>query len=143
MMVDKIPCIELKYVFGSRSSKIMFDNSWELTKEITFMLSNGEVITIPKGFQTDFSSVPEFLWGIMKPFGEFLLAPIVHDYLYRNEYNLKKLGKYESRLFHDKEMLLISKKTNSKHWHNRLDNYARYYLVRAFGWINYAKTHKL
>lgn len=134
--------ITFDYVFGKRSEKQLFDNSWALAKDIKVELSNGEIITIPKGFETDFSSTPEFLWGILKPFGDFLLAPIVHDYLYRNNYKLDELGVYKARLFADREMLYISNITNSKKWYNRLDNKIRYWAVRTFGWYTYKKSIK-
>jgi hypothetical protein len=115
----------------------MGDFSWELSRNLSVSLSNGDLIVLPKGFQTDFSSIPEFLWSILKPFGDFLLAPLVHDWMYRTHYRKDVLGTYGARLFADKEMLYISKKTNGKKWYNRLDNHVRYYGVRAFGWYTY------
>lgn len=132
--------IKLKYLTGKRTKSQMFDNSWEVNENLSVTLSNGDIIVIPKGFKTDFSSVPEFLWGILKPFGDFILAPIVHDYLYRNDYKVKTLGWYKARLFADREMLYISRITNSRKWHNRLDNNVRYLFVRLFGGFNYRKN---
>lgn len=117
----------------------LFDNSWVLEEDIPVHLSNGDVITVPKGFETDFSSTPEFTWSIMKPFGEFILAPIVHDWMYRNDYRVDELGWKKARKFADLEMLHISKETNSKNWWNRLDNHVRYAFVRMFGWMNYKR----
>ena len=139
MKPNEIQSIKLEYVRGRRTGKMLFDNSWRLLEDLPVHLSNGDVITIRKGFETDFSSIPEFLWGLMKPFGDFLLAPIVHDWMYRNDYKVDELGWREARLFADKEMLYISKKTNSKKWHNRLDNNVRYLFVRMFGGFNYKK----
>ena len=140
MKPNEITSIKLEYVLGRRTDKVLFDNSWRLLEPLPVHLSNGDVIVIPKGFETDFSSIPEFLWGLMKPFGDFLLAPIVHDWMYRNDYKSDLLGSYKARLFADKEMLHISKETNKKHWYERLDNNARYFLVRSFGWLNYKKN---
>lgn len=142
MKPQEIKEIKLKYVLGRRTNKLLFDNSWELLENLTIELSNGNAVTIPKGFKTDFSSIPEPLWGIMKPFGDFLIAPIVHDWMYRTDYLVEKLGWSKARLFADKEMLHISKLTNSKAWHNRLDNQVRYLLVRLFGGFNYRKDTK-
>lgn len=129
--------IKLDYVLGKRSSKQLGDFSWELSEKIIVTLSNGETVIIPKGFKTDLSSVPEFFWGVQKPFGDFILAPIVHDFMYRTRYKVDELGFYDARLFADKEMLSISKKTNFKKWHNRLDNIVRFYEVRLLGWYTY------
>jgi hypothetical protein len=39
-----------------------------------------EVVTIPRGFQSDGASVPRVLWSIYPPFGKYLEAAVVHDY---------------------------------------------------------------
>jgi len=143
MKVNEITSIKFRFVLGNRSGRMLFDNSWELLEDLTVHLSNGEVITVPKGFMTDFSSTPEFLWGILKPYGDFILAPIVHDWMYRNDYKVNELGWSKARLFADKEMLYISKETNKKHWYERLDNNVRYFLVRVFGWMNYNKDTRV
>lgn len=139
MKPQEIKEFKLKYIRGFRTGKFLFDNSWELLEDIKVELSSGETVTIPKGFKTDFSSIPEFLWGIMKPFGDFLLAPIVHDWMYRNDYKVEILGWKKARKLADKEMLYISMKTNNKHWYQKLDNNVRYFFVRIFGGLNYKK----
>ena len=139
MKPEKIHKVKLYYVRGQRTWLPMFDNSWELAEDLKVTLSTGKTITVPKGFVTDISSTPEFLWSLLKPFGDFIVAPIVHDWMYRTKYREEDLGTYGSRLFADKEMLRISKRTNSEKWHNRLDNKIRYYLVRIFGSISYNK----
>jgi hypothetical protein len=39
-------------------------------------------ITVPKGFVTDFASVPQVLWNVLPPTGRYSYAAIIHDYLY-------------------------------------------------------------
>lgn len=41
------------------------------------------MITVPKGFVTDYASVPRGFWNIFPPNGEYAPAAVVHDYLYR------------------------------------------------------------
>lgn len=94
---------------------------WILQKELTVQLSNGGIITIPKGFKTDLSSVPRLLQGIVSAVGDFALAAIIHDYLY--------IYKGVSREFADKEMLIWSEAINP----NPEDNQIRYIAVRKFG----------
>ena len=142
MKPNSIKRISLTYVRGRRSGKQVGDFSWELSRQIKVSLSSGDSVVIPKGFETDLSSIPEFWWGVQKPFGDFLLAPLVHDWMYRNKYNEEELGTYKARLFADKEMLIISKLTNSDKWHNKLDNIVRYWGVRIFGWFTYKKGMK-
>lgn len=100
---------------------------WELAEAIEYTLSTGQIIRIPLGFLTDLSSVPKFLWSLFPPFGDFLLAAIVHDYLYKTRLVSRKQA--------DKEMLLLSNQLN----HNKADNYTRYAGVRAFGARAYKK----
>ena len=100
---------------------------FKLEYDITYKLSDGTTIVIPKGFITDLSSVPDRLWGVFPPYGDFLMAAIVHDYLYVGD-------KSRGRKFADKEMLKISKKLNNKNILNKIDNNLRYAGVRVFGW---------
>jgi hypothetical protein len=40
------------------------------------------VITVPKGFVTDFASTPRAIWAVLPPTDKYQLAAIVHDFLY-------------------------------------------------------------
>lgn len=68
-------------------------------RDIEVILTNGDIIKIKKGYETDLASVPRFLWSIIPPFGEYTFAAIIHDYMYDN-------GLY-SKSFADKEFLYI------------------------------------
>jgi hypothetical protein len=46
-------------------------------------------IVVPKGFVTDFASVPRIFWPILPPDDEYLLAAIVHDWLYWQQLGTK------------------------------------------------------
>lgn len=61
---------------------------WELLEDIHYLH-----ITVPQGFRTDLASVPRILWSIFPPFGRYIRASIVHDYLY--------LTKTESKSYSD------------------------------------------
>jgi hypothetical protein len=41
-----------------------------------------ESVEVPKGFVTDFASIPRPFWTLLRPDGEYTFAAIVHDYLY-------------------------------------------------------------
>lgn len=45
---------------------------------------DGMSILIPKGYQTDFATVPRLLWSILPPIGKHNPAALIHDYLYDN-----------------------------------------------------------
>lgn len=114
LMTDRL--IGNWYVYSEKSPKY-----WSLISDIQVQLSNGDIITIPQGFKWDLSSSPKFLWGIVPPFGDFLFAALVHDYIY--------IEKTHSKEFADKEMLFWSNIIND----NKLDNKVRYYAVKWFG----------
>ena len=55
---------------------------WELIKPILHYTKEGELLYIPKGFVTDFATVPPALRWFFPPLADDKLAFIVHDYLY-------------------------------------------------------------
>ena len=42
-------------------------------------------VTVPKGFITDFASIPRVFWSLLRPDGEYAHAAVIHDYLYWNQ----------------------------------------------------------
>ena len=114
LMGDEL--IQLSYVYSESSPKY-----WRVMKDIHVLLSTGVFITIPEGFATDLSSSPRWAWSIAPPFGDFLLASLIHDYLYVNN-----IG---NRASADWEMYVWSTAINI----NRVDNFVRYVAVRLFG----------
>lgn len=58
---------------------------WELTKGFEYHVGShpsNEIIVVPKGFITDFASVPRPLWPIIDPVGKHGKAAVIHDYCY-------------------------------------------------------------
>jgi len=52
---------------------------------VTMHVGSGHVkIVIPKGYLTDFASVPRIFWPIFPPTGPYSRAAIVHDWFYDN-----------------------------------------------------------
>ncbi|MGF6482830.1 DUF1353 domain-containing protein [Paraburkholderia sp. JPY419] len=39
-------------------------------------------VKVPRGFVTDFASVPRVFWSLFRPDGDYAYAAVVHDYLY-------------------------------------------------------------
>lgn len=58
-------------------------NLWELSHSLSYNVNDaGDVITVPKGFITDFASVPVVAnWFIPKS-GQYDPAAVIHDWLY-------------------------------------------------------------
>lgn len=42
----------------------------------------GRILGVPRGFVTDFASVPRLLWTLLPPWGRYTAAAVVHDWLY-------------------------------------------------------------
>jgi hypothetical protein len=57
---------------------------WMLVESVAYSIGNsGVIVSVPKGFVTDFASIPRPLWSFgLSPHGRFSKAAIVHDYLY-------------------------------------------------------------
>ena len=96
----------------------------------------------PKGFETDFASVPRFLWPVAAPMGILRYGSIPHDFGYQHRFLLTVHGQRvcegESRKFFDRLMLDITiAKTGAKK-----RAWVAYVLVRAFGWIAWNKYRK-
>lgn len=110
-----------QYNIVMQSSQYMFTT----VKDIELTLSNNDTITIPKGFNTDLASAPRFLWSIFRPYGNYTLAAIVHDYMYVIGYANKK--------FADREFYRIMKACNA----NRFKRLLMYWGAILFGRGNY------
>jgi hypothetical protein len=121
--------IHQSYVYSDKSEKY-----WKITEPICVTLSTGRRYTIPRGFVYDMSTVPKWLWSIVRPFNDGLFGYLVHDRLYViRDHNM-------TRKQVDREMLFWTNITNS----NKLDNYVRYFVVRAIGWwVWYKITQKI
>jgi len=114
--------------------------TYELVFEVKIRLSNKKLITIPEAFNWDLSSVPRIFWSLLPPDGDFIIAALIHDWLYVNkdeaiewfEGNGRK-----ARKFVDLEMLKWSRVMHTGGFANwrTYDNYLRYFGVRLFGWF--------
>ena len=61
-------------------------SQWVVWQDMKFVaqLEDNTVasIEVPRGFVTDLASTPRRFWAIYPPFGKYLSASILHDYLY-------------------------------------------------------------
>ena len=131
--LNTIKYLQKEYSIISKT-KVRGNNSrpqYRLDVTLEIQLSNGINITIPKGFTWDLSSVPRLFWWVFAPDGDFELAYLIHDFLWKEQ------KKNYTRKFTDDEMLKWAKVTNGtkKISIRNIDNYTRYYGVRFFGWL--------
>jgi hypothetical protein len=58
------------------------DGRWRLEQEYEYR-DGDTLIAVPAGFEFDLSSVPRVFWTVIAPFELSVVAPLVHDFLYR------------------------------------------------------------
>ena len=62
---------------------------WEIDRSFRYYVGKEDsdfYIDIPKGFMTDFASVPRIFWIIFPPDGKYTQAAVVHDFLYLKQH---------------------------------------------------------
>jgi hypothetical protein len=58
-------------------------NVWRLEQHYRYQ-DGDRAITVPEGFLFDLASVPRTFWGLISPFDLSIVAPLLHDFLYKN-----------------------------------------------------------
>ena len=59
--------------------------SWRVERSFTYLIDFDdtlESVEVPKGFVTDFASVPRVFWVLLPPDGRYTQAAVLHDFLY-------------------------------------------------------------
>lgn len=115
----------MNYLFKYISDK----DIWELQESIPVILSNNECIIIKAGMLTDGRSTPKFLSGFLPSFNKYILAYLIHDFLYITDYKWHELGTRKAQKFADDEMLYWQLKLGM----SKVEAYICYYAVRIFG----------
>lgn len=108
---------------------------WRLERSITYETIVGQV-TVPRGYITDFASVPVLLWGIFPPIGRSNRATILHDWWYDNRLFEETLGAKEARRLADLNLLMMLNLIEPK---KKIRNYIMYLACRWCGkswWVN-------
>ena len=57
---------------------------WRLVEPFEYRIDDDPLhkITVPKGFVTDFASIPRVFWRLLPPWGRYGKAAVIHDWLY-------------------------------------------------------------
>ena len=102
------------------------DNRWRLEAPYTYN-DGATAITVPAGFEFDLSSVPRIFCSVIAPFELSIVAPLVHDFLYRHG------GRVPTRTYTragaDRLFLKIMRQENVPTWRATV----AYLAVRLFG----------
>jgi len=97
----------------------------------------GFPVCIPKGYETDFLSIPRFLWPLISPTGPGFWAALPHDILYSSEYSLPEQSKADARAMADRILFDAAMDSGA----SRLRAGTLYTGVRAGGWTAW-RSHK-
>jgi len=101
---------------------------WKLVHPFSYHIGSKNskwIIKVPKGFETDFASVPQFLWFWLPYWGKYGKAAVLHDYVYQTHLTERSIA---DSIFY--EAMLVGGTT---HWKAKL----MYYGVRLFGWLSW------
>ena len=56
---------------------------WVLQRPLQYRILDTDIsIVVPRGFVTDYASVPSIFWSLLSPYGRYGSPAIVHDFLY-------------------------------------------------------------
>lgn len=106
---------------------------WELQEGFEYHVGcypSDEIIVVPKGFITDFASVPKPFWPIIDPVGEHGKAAVIHDFCYATAcYN-----KYRSDQIFLEGMIVL----DVEKWKRE----TMFYAVVSFGWWAWYKHRR-
>ena len=103
--------------------------NFELLEDFTMYLDEKQ-ITVPKGFDTDFATIPSFLIPVFGLKFKYSKASVVHDYLY----SVGLLDRKEcDDIFYESMIKLGINKVKAK---------TAYFAVRAFGSSHYNKERE-
>ena len=98
---------------------------WMVLRKFTYHVTSkksDEKIHIPRGYMTDFASIPRVFWPIVgHPAAEYGKAAVVHDYLYETHRHSRKRS---DKIFY--EAMVVSKVAK---WKRKII----YYAVRMGG----------
>lgn len=100
-------------------------DNWILIEEYRYTDADGNAQTIPRGFVTDFASIPRVLWNIISPMELGDTGPLEHDWEYRNGVGTR--AKADGNL-------LRHMKEHGVSWWKRNTAYAG---VRVGGWASW------
>ena len=67
--------------------------TWVTRKEFGYDIGeegSGDTIDVPKGFMTDFASVPRPLWAFLPRWGKYGNTAVIHDYCYWDQSRSRK-----------------------------------------------------
>ena len=106
---------------------------WRLAETFVYesTVHGDRCLTVPAGFETDFTSIPRFFWRLLPPTRTYGKAALIHDYLYRTPGQVCR--RYADDIFLEAMGVL------GVGW---LTRHTLYWAVRGFGGTAYRGTYR-
>ena len=119
-----------KFLTALKCTLLNDDSIWSLDSDLIFESAKLGTITVPKGFQTDFASVPRVPIAFSLFGNRAHHEAVIHDYLYRTD------SVPQSTYSQSNDCFLEAMKVRGKSLFIR---YSMYWGVVIGGWIHYHK----
>lgn len=110
--------------------------TWRVERAFRYYIGeeySDEYIDVPKGFVTDFASVPRVFWTIFPPDGSYTMSAVLHDYLYNQK------GHIREKVYSRKQCDQIFREAMKVLGVNILTRNTIYRAVRMFGWLYFKR----
>lgn len=95
---------------------------WTLVRQLRYA-GREQQFAVPPNFKTDGASVPRVMWHLLPPFGRYLKAAVIHDYL------------YVTRPVSRKDADGIFRRIMREAGVSKPKRYIMWAAVRVFGWV--------
>ena len=133
--VEKLTPLDTRDMGDGKNVMVLNPFRVKVAEHYTDGMIEVRVIEVPKGFISDYASVPRMFQWIVPRFGKYNAAAVVHDWLFEHG---KIEGSKIGRSLTDRIFLAIMKKSKCRRWRRKL----MYRMVRMFGYSLWKKNRK-
>lgn len=119
------------------------ERTFEVYEAIEVELSDSYILKIEKGFLTDLSSVPKWLWSFFSPIDKAFIGDLIHDKLWadkQKQFEYFDYNTYKARKFADDERNKWRKALAPK---KKFKNWTTHAVIRLMGGFFYSKQIKI
>jgi len=117
-------------------------STWKLVRPFSYHIGSrysNRIIKVPRGFETDFASIPKFMLAFIPFWAKYQKAAIIHDWLYHQHKVMEMpiTRKDADQIFHEGMVIIY----RNKGFLGKLATLLEYRAVRCFGWLSWKKRN--